>query len=191
MKVFRTFIINSVFFLNILLLFLVFFRDQMDVPAWLQSAGRMHPLMLHLPIGLLILAGLLAVFRRGFKKKSFHKFLNFVIYFSSLTAAITAIMGLLLSTEEGYDPLQLQWHLITGVTVSILSWWLLWLSHFGHRQQNVFNISLGFTTIVLLVTGHLGSVLTHGENFVLAPLQGDKEEVTTITDSTTLYAAAI
>src|SRR5258706_3682459 len=186
MKVFRSFIINSVFFLNILLLFLVFYRYDLEVPAWLQAVGRMHPLMLHLPIGLLILAGLLAVFRRAFKKKSFPKFLNFVIYFSSLTAAITAIMGLLLSVEEGYDPAQIQWHLITGVMVSILSWWLMWLSQFGPGQKNVFNISLGFTTIVLLVTGHLGSVLTHGENFVLAPLQGDKEEVTTITDSTTL-----
>ncbi len=37
----------------------------------------------------------------------------------------------------------------------------------------------------------LGSVLTHGENFVLAPLQGGTEETTAITDSTTLYVAAI
>ena len=168
MKVFRTFIINSVFFLNTLLLFLVSFRNDLDVPAWLQALGRMHPLMLHLPIGLLILAGLLVVFRSGFKKKSFQNFLIFVICFSALTASITAIMGLLLSTEEGYDPPQLEWHLITGVVVSILSWWLLWLSQFGQKQKNAFNISLGLTTIVLIVTGHLGSVLTHGENFILA-----------------------
>jgi hypothetical protein len=151
----------------------------------------MHPLMLHLPIGLLILTGLLVVFRKGFKKKSFQNFLNFVICFSALTASVSAIMGLLLSTEEGYDPTQLNWHLMTGVTVSLLSWWLLWLSQFGQKQKNVFNISLGVTTIVLLVTGHLGSILTHGENFVWQPL-GDGETLeAAITDSTSLYAAAV
>jgi uncharacterized membrane protein len=191
MKLLRTIIVNSVFTLNILLLFLVLYRFELDIPPWLQSVGRMHPLMLHLPIGLTILAGLLVVFRKGFKKKAFQNFLNFVICFSALTAVVTAMMGLLLSTEEGYDPTQLNWHLITGIALSLLSWWLLWLSQFGQKQKNVFNISLGLTTIVLLVTGHLGSVLTHGENFVWQPLGGGETLEAVITDSTSLYDAAI
>ena len=189
MKFLRTFIANSVFSLNVLLVFLVIFRDGLDVPVWLQPVGRMHPLLLHLPIGLLILSALLVTFRKGFKKKSFHNFLNFVLYFSALTSALTAIMGLLLSREGGYDETQLNLHLATGVCVSLLSGWLLWLSLYALKKKIVFNISLAISTIVLLASGHLGSVLTHGENFVLQPLSQETNDA--VTDSTSLYAAAI
>src|SRR5260221_2290618 len=104
MKFLRTIIVNSVFTLNILLLFLVLYRFELDIPPWLQSVGRMHPLMLHLPIGLTILAGLLVVFRKGFKKKAFQNFLSFVICFSALTAVMTDMMRVLHSSELRYEP---------------------------------------------------------------------------------------
>ena len=189
MKFIRTFIANSVFSLNVLLVFLVIFRAGLDVPVWLQPIGRMHPLLLHVPIGLLILTALLVIFKNGFKKKAFHNFLNFVLYFSALTAALTAIMGLLLSMEGGYDETQLTLHLATGVCVSLLAGWLLWLSLYALKRKTIFNISLTISTIVLLIAGHLGSVLTHGENFILQPLSQGTDE--TVTDSTSMYEAAI
>ncbi len=189
MKFLRALIANSVFSLNVLLVFLVIFRNGLDVPTWLQPLGRMHPLLLHLPIGLLLLAALLVVFRSSFKKKPFHNFLNFVLYFSALTAALTAIMGLLLSREGGYDENQLNLHLATGVCVSLLSAWLLGLSLYALKRKIVFHISLVIGIVVLLTAGHLGSVLTHGENFILQPLSQDTNDA--VTDSTSLYAAVI
>src|SRR5882672_4320695 len=158
MRFFRTFVINVVFFLNALLLFLVFFRSGLDIPAWLRPAGRMHPLLLHLPIGFLLLADLLVIFKSGFKKKSFHNFLNFVLYFTALTAVVSAIMGLFLSTEGGYNESYLSFHLYAGVGVSLLSWLVLALSLYGEKLGHLFLISLGGSTIALLVAGHLGSV---------------------------------
>src|SRR5450432_442490 len=114
MRFFRVFISNSVFVLNILLLFLLLFRSELSILSWLQVVGRMHPLLVHLPIGFLILAATARLFRKGFKKKSFHNFLNFALYLTAFSAAIAAIMGLFLSAEGGYDAHQLQLHLVAG-----------------------------------------------------------------------------
>ena len=41
--------------LNCLLIFLVIMENRVVVPSWLQVAGRMHPLVLHFPIVLILL----------------------------------------------------------------------------------------------------------------------------------------
>src|SRR5215475_2650623 len=40
--------------LNAMLLFLVVLDDQLTVPAWLQVIGRLHPMILHFPIVLIV-----------------------------------------------------------------------------------------------------------------------------------------
>ncbi len=191
MRLFRSLVFNLVFFLNVLLLFLTFYRRSLDVPPWLHAAGRLHPMLLHIPIGLIILSVLVVIFKNAFKRKAYINFINFVVYFAALSAAATAVMGVLLSTEEGYNADQLNRHLITGVGVSLMSWWLLWIVEAGTERRRTFNISLAITTALLLLAGHFGSVITHGENYVFQPFATESEQLAIITDSTALYNAAI
>ena len=72
------------------------------LPAWLQPVGRMHPMLLHLPIGLLVIVGLLWLFKREFAGESFTKLMKFVLGITALSAAVAALMGFFLSREEGY-----------------------------------------------------------------------------------------
>lgn len=51
----------SAIFIGVLLLF----DDQIVVPVWLQAVGRMHPLVLHFPIVILLLAMVMEAFRFG------------------------------------------------------------------------------------------------------------------------------
>ncbi len=44
---------NSIFCIQVLMMFLLFVEDRISLPQLLQVAGRMHPLMPHLPIGML------------------------------------------------------------------------------------------------------------------------------------------
>jgi hypothetical protein len=46
---------NTSFALNCLLAFLLIFEGRLTVPPLLQSFGRMHPLLLHFPIVLVLL----------------------------------------------------------------------------------------------------------------------------------------
>jgi hypothetical protein len=51
------------FAFNILIAFLFIFENFLVIPAWLQTVGRMHPLLLHFPIVILLIAMLLEFFR--------------------------------------------------------------------------------------------------------------------------------
>jgi hypothetical protein len=48
---------SSLAFAGLFLLGIIFvFDDKLQIPVWLQVAGRMHPLLLHLPITLLLIS---------------------------------------------------------------------------------------------------------------------------------------
>src|SRR5882762_7551403 len=117
---------NITFAVNCLLIFLLLFESRIVLPAWLQVAGRMHPMILHFPIVFVVLYVLYVLF---FQKKiappeTAMQISEWLLLLSAFTAAITALMGLFLSKEEGYDPEALLWHKWGGVTVSLLT--LLW-----------------------------------------------------------------
>ena len=57
-------VINVIFCIQVLLIFLLFAEDKVLLPAWLQVAGRMHPLVLHLPIGILIFLVVIVFFQK-------------------------------------------------------------------------------------------------------------------------------
>ena len=91
---------------NIFIAFLLIFENKLVVPKWLQPIGRMHPLLLHFPIVLLILAIVIDFFRfnESETSKQFYRNLSQQLLLSgALLAAITVIMGLFLSREEFYS----------------------------------------------------------------------------------------
>ena len=187
----RNVLANVIFSLNILIIFFLLVYDKLEFPRWIHAIGRLHPMMLHLPIGILVLAYLFVLLQKRFKKKSFQPVLLLTLYIAAASASLTAVMGIILSTEGGYDQTQLNRHLYTGVLVSFLSWALVYLYQQMSKKKILFHISLILSAIVLVVTGHLGATLTHGENYVLQPLDQDDETELVLTDSTSLYDAAI
>ena len=85
---------------NIFIVFLLIFENKLVVPKWLQPVGRMHPLMLHFPIVLLLLAMFIDFFWFSTKKKSnlvYRDFSQKLLLTGALLTAITVIMGLFLS----------------------------------------------------------------------------------------------
>jgi hypothetical protein len=165
---------NILFALNILLLFFLIFDQRMEFPAWLQSVGRVHPLLLHIPIGAVVIAMFALLLKKDVSN---------LVALAAITAAVTAIMGIILSKEGGYNEDSLALHKYSGVLLSFV----LCASYFISSQKII--LSVGF--VLLLVAGHFGSVLTHGDEFVLAPLIAKNENKLVVSDSTSLYSAAI
>ncbi|MBL7851666.1 MAG: chitobiase/beta-hexosaminidase C-terminal domain-containing protein [Cyclobacteriaceae bacterium] len=165
------FILNVIFFFQVLLLFLFYFEDRLSLPPWLQVAGRLHPAMMHLPIAGLIFAFVLPWVGSRFKKKAYNKITLTVLSLTSLTAAFTALMGIFLAAQGDYGTEALAQHKNSGIILSILSYLLVLAFVYGRKSRVVYNSVMLFTVGTLLFTGHTGSVLTHGENFVLAPLK--------------------
>ncbi len=158
--------------------FLLAFEHKLVVPVWLQPAGRMHPLLLHFPIVLLILALLLEWFRfsKTMENNGFYFALQHYLFLSAaLLCGVTVIMGLVLSREEGYEGATLQWHKWTGAALFFMAA-LLYFIRNRRWYQRPFVVSSGMVVLVtLLATGHYGASLTHGDNFVWQPLNGYKE----------------
>lgn len=176
--------------IHALLVFLLVFQDNVILPAWLQPIGRMHPMLLHLPIGLLILAGVLWVFRKEFEGIIFNKLFGFVLSLTALTAALTALMGFFLSREEGYTADLLNWHKYTGIGLSFLTYGLVLLHQRNIERKVLFNAFLGFSGVILAVTGHFGASLTHGENY-LFPIKEGENAPLSITEDTPVFEAAV
>jgi len=163
------------FGLNLILLFFLVFEKQLIVPIWLNPIGRLHPIMLHLPIGALTILLFFFLFKKHFEDKSFRTFFEIILVFLSLTSALSAFVGLLLAQENGYDPTALFWHKWTGFTFSALSYLAL---EFKNRIQNIKTlqiITLSSLSVFMLWAGHLGGEVTHGENFVFSGMSNDKK----------------
>ena len=147
------------------------------MPSWLQVAGRMHPMVLHFPIVLVILYILYVLFLQNrLPSITGSQIGAWLLLFSAFTSAITAIFGLFLSREEGYDIEALTWHKWGGVSVSILLLvWYSFINRFSKTKAGTLIAAIiCFTAIIF--TGHQGAGITHGQNFLLAPLLPEKKE---------------
>ena len=91
-------VFNIAFALNCLLAFLLLFSDKLVIPAWLQVGGRLHPIILHFPIVIIVLYVLWLLFARS--NSHYAAIAEDLLLLSAITAVITALCGLLLSREQ-------------------------------------------------------------------------------------------
>jgi uncharacterized membrane protein len=162
--------LNISFFLNILLIFFLIFEDRLEgLPRWMHVAGRTHPMLLHFPIALLVVALLFEFFGRSKSNDHFDDKMEFLLSFSAMAASATAIVGLILFHTGDYEPgSTLQWHKWTGVAVALLSWILISLRKI---KMIVYQSVLAISVFVTIVAGHYGASITHGEDFLMGPLE--------------------
>ncbi len=179
-------VFNITFALNCLLAFLLLFSDKLVIPAWLQVGGRLHPLILHFPIVIIVLFVLWLLFARS--NSHYAAIAEYLLLLSAITAVITALCGLLLSREPGYDPDALQTHKWAGSVTSFLflSWyWMSTAKKFGRWV----NISASFIMLLIVsIAGDLGADITHGENFIMAPVTPEKQRPVVLFEDAFVYA---
>lgn len=137
-----------------------------------QLLGRLHPVLVHLPIGFIILALLLQWYDR--KTKQYVKVIGLIYLWAGISALLTCITGYLQYLGEGYTFETVKWHLWLGVATTIFSF--LMYFRYGDRKQlmildKVPIVGFAFAVFLLIsFTGHLGGRITHGEDYLLEPL---------------------
>ena len=169
---------NIAIALNCLLVFLLLFESRLSVPPWLQVAGRMHPLILHFPIVLLVLYAITVIVlpRQINNNEGYKNIADLLLVLTAFTCAVTAVMGLFLSKEPGYDAEALQWHKWGGVSVSVFT--LLWYAFNKLAVSNkIISVLISFAAFFIIIfTGHQGAGISHGQNFLLAPIMPEKKQ---------------
>ncbi|HVZ57847.1 MAG TPA: c-type cytochrome domain-containing protein, partial [Chitinophagaceae bacterium] len=176
--------------LNVLLLFFLVFSSRLVVPAWLQVAGRLHPVILHFPIVLVLLYAALLLGTPGTyrQERAWQVARDLLLLAGAFTAAITALMGLLLSREPGYDPDSLAFHMYSG---SLSSWVLFLLYSFRTRLARwggLTRVAAILPALLVIWAGHLGASVTHGANFVLAPVTPEHKRPVAALEDAYIYA---
>lgn len=158
----------------------------MDITSFL---GRLHPLIVHLPIGFLIIAFLIDFFFKGAKRKSLKPAVMFILILGFLSSVVAALLGWLLSWEGGYEADVLQTHKILGIITAIATLVSLW-SRFVDKDKIYAGSAI---TIIALIsfTGHYGGVLTHGATYLTEPFmsaEAEEEQTGSLpTDSIKIY----
>jgi len=165
-----------------------------ETPQIFLFFGRFHPLLLHLPIGALLLTFFMEIVGRIRKYDNDLLIIN-ALAFSGFFSVMTAILGYFLSLEGGYGKEVLQIHMYAGFGMAGLTC-LLFIAK--KKDKGAFKkayIPLYITTLLLtMVTGHYGSILTHGDDFLTAysPIESDENrEIIVEIDSLYYYKHVI
>ncbi|MBB4077747.1 putative membrane protein [Lewinella aquimaris] len=121
--------------------------------------GRFHPLIVHLPIGFLLLAVLLELWPGDRVRPAIR--VAWVLGAASAVGAATA--GWLLASGGGYGGPTLFWHRWAGVAVAVLAVGGCYVQNRGGITAKVYGL---MTAGALTLAGHQGGNLTHGEEYL-------------------------
>ena len=132
---------------------------------WLPDLlGRLHPLVVHFPIGLLIGALFLEGWARLRNQQMIYPGL---IYLGAASAMVSTLFGVLLKISDSYSGSLVDQHQFYGYGTALISLVTAGLYWYRHRLPN----NIPFTGLVISclsvgITGHLGASLTHGADYL-------------------------
>ena len=140
--------------------------------------GHFHPVVVHLPIGILLFAFILELISLK-SKTNFTQAIFIATLLGTFFAIISATLGWLLSLDGGYDEKLLNNHQYAGWILCFLCIALVIVKKFFHAHTffNRLNTLLWSIIIVLLfLVGHYGGSITHGADYLsLDVSMGNKE----------------
>lgn len=125
--------------------------------------GRFHPILVHLPIGILVF-GVLLIFLSKKEDKTYLPAIQLAFLLGSIGGLLACISGFLQYQFEGFSWDTVQFHLIFGVLTTAAGFFF-----YGKSKKITDPSSLKWSSTALigalLFTGHLGGTITHGEGY--------------------------
>jgi len=129
--------------------------------------GRFHPILVHFPIGFLVLAIFLEWYQRYFKKEKLSPLIAHAWLFSAIGGAFAAFCGWYLAESGLYLEDTLTLHRWVGIAVVIISFFGWWVK----KNNTLYTLKIHLLINVLMIgliswEGHMGGNLTHGESYL-------------------------
>lgn len=132
--------------------------------------GRLHPLVLHLPIGLVFAVFVLELGAlRGIKVRPAQ---GPLLVLAALFALVAAGSGWILGHEDGYGGETFERHQRLGLAVAAATTTAALLFRRAERSSlatGLYRVALATALALLVPAGHLGATLTHGEDWLDGP----------------------
>jgi uncharacterized membrane protein/mono/diheme cytochrome c family protein len=155
------------------ILFSIILQNQAN--EWANFVGHFHPVLVHLPIGILVIGIVLEFVNRKSNSNSLARAINIVFFWGAISAIISCIAGYFLQQSGDYDLDTLNWHQNLGISVAVISsiiylfkklGTLSWLRFFDRLIMPLAAV----LSILLIITGHLGGNMTHGSDYLTATI---------------------
>jgi len=144
--------------------------------------GRFHPLIIHLPIGILIAAFITELASRKASLSHLKSAVPFVLLLAILTSVLAFFTGWIMPKEGEFDEGLISLHLwfSVGMTVCTILVYLSRISKNDKLKKLYFPMFL-VSMILLIITGHYGGSLTHGAGHLTQSLKKkEKKQVTNV-----------
>lgn len=126
--------------------------------------GHFHPVLVHLPIGILLLACLFQWLAGTQKYAVLKPAIPVIFFWGMIGAIVSCVTGFLLSQTEDYDQQLVTTHQWWGIGVAILSIVMFGIQRIAPARWLVV---LSIVIVILVgVTGHLGGSITHGPDYL-------------------------
>jgi uncharacterized membrane protein len=122
--------------------------------------GHLHPALVHLPIGILLITLLLMWLSKKEKYKISHEAIKTVLLVGVFAALLSCITGYIQSTQDKYEKPLVEWHMWMSIGVAITSM-LLYMKFARKEFDTTYKILAVVLLILIFVTGYLGGSLTH------------------------------
>lgn len=141
------------------------------ISEWTSFFGRFHPLLVHLPIGFLIIVGIFEILKITGRISISQDIIRVILLISAVSATLACIAGYFLSLEGGYNEEMLEEHKMQGIWLAVFCWiaWLAkntWLNERVGVNKVLYAPALIVSLILMMVAGHHGGNLTHGETYL-------------------------
>lgn len=134
----------------------------------IELIGHFHPLLVHIPIGFLLLALILQWLSRKKKYKSYKPVIPVILLWGSVAAVAACITGYFLSISDKYNRSLVNWHTWMAISVVLVS--AILYTKEKNPDVEIPKKLLSFVLLGLLIaTSHLGASLTRGSDYLTKP----------------------
>ena len=145
-----------------------------ELPVLAKFFGRLHPLVLHFPIALILVGLLFEILSKTRDKEAFSAPAATLLWLGAFSAVLSAIAGYLLSLDGGYGGSSFDFHQWFGLATSVIATLLIRLKT-KENFKPFFLPIYGALAMLLIITGHFGASLTHGEGFLTEVFVDDEQ----------------
>lgn len=125
-----------------------------------QVIGQFHPLLVHLPIGILLFAFLMIIYQK-WQKAELTEAISLALLLGSVAALFSCIAGWFLAQSGEYEAEIVQKHQWTAIASTVLG-----LIAYFYKSQRLIISSI--MTATLTIAGHYGGTISHGAGYLFS-----------------------
>lgn len=132
-----------------------------------QFIGRFHPLWVHLPIGILLVAVLFDWLSDRERFQQLKASVGLLYFFGAIAAVFSCLTGYLLSRSGDYAGATLVQHQWLGISTALIAFSIYFLKKGNYlKEGRSANLVAVLLFLIVSMTGHLGGSLTHGPDYL-------------------------